>query len=167
MAATPIIRQEGEGERFWFAGGGVWTMKATSAETGDSFLLFEDHVVRGKTTPLHSHPHADEAIYLLDGEILAHVEGEEHRIASGGLLFAPRGVPHAFLVTSETAHLLCFVTPGRAESFYRSVSEAVQSNDDAVRPPNLARLQRGAEESPEIEVLGPPPFAVSAGDRAD
>src|SRR4051812_32742693 len=74
--AIPIIRQAEEGERMWFAGGGVFTWKATAAETGGAFLAFEDHLERGKTTPLHLHPDEDEALYVLDGELLVHVEGE-------------------------------------------------------------------------------------------
>jgi quercetin dioxygenase-like cupin family protein len=156
--AIPVIRQADEGERFWFAGGGVFTMKATSAETGGSFAMWEDHVVRGKTTPLHVHPDLDEAIYMLEGEILVHVDGEEHRVGEGGLFVAPRGVPHAFLVTSETARLLAVMTPGAGESFYRSVSEPVTSEADAARPPDFARLREAAERSEHIELLGPPPF---------
>src|ERR671914_133556 len=60
---TAIIRQEGEGEQFWFAGGGIFTMKATTAETGGAFCLFDDRMQRGKTTPLHLHPDFDEALY--------------------------------------------------------------------------------------------------------
>jgi hypothetical protein len=52
-----IIRQADEGERFWFAGGGTFTMKATAAQTNGSVTLFEDHMLRGKTTPLHQHRH--------------------------------------------------------------------------------------------------------------
>jgi hypothetical protein len=37
--AGTIIRGEGEGERLWFAGGGLWTMKATSEETDGAFSL--------------------------------------------------------------------------------------------------------------------------------
>ena len=58
--AVPIIRQDGEGERMWFAGGGVFTWKATAAETGGAFLAFEDEMARGKSTPLHLHPNEDE-----------------------------------------------------------------------------------------------------------
>ena len=32
-SAVPIIRQAGEGEHLGFAGGGVFTVKATAAET--------------------------------------------------------------------------------------------------------------------------------------
>jgi quercetin dioxygenase-like cupin family protein len=160
--AVPIIRQEGEGEQLWFAGGGVFTLKATSAETDGSFAMWEDHVVRGKTTPLHMHPNMDEAIYLLEGELLVHVDGEEHRVGERGLFVAPRGVPHAFLVTSETAHLLCLISPGTAEAFYRSVSEPATSQADASRPPDFARLREAAERSETIELLGPPPFPAPA-----
>ena len=156
--AKAVIRNEGEGERLWFAGGGVFTMKATCADTNGAFMLLEDRVVRGKTTPMHVHPTEDELCYVIDGEILVHIEGAEHRIGRGGLFFAPRGVAHAFLVTSETAHLLCFQTPGAGEAFYRSVSDPSTSPSDAARPPDLARLFAGAERSPSLELLGPPPF---------
>ena len=158
---VPLIRHEGEGEHLWFAGGGLFTMKASTADTGGAFMLFEDRVVRGKTTPLHLHPNEDEAIYVLDGELLVHVNGAEYRVGKGGLLFAPRGVAHAFLVTSETAHLLCLQTPGTGEAFYRSVSEPARSQEDASRPPDFARLREAAQRSDSIELLGPPPFAAA------
>lgn len=54
--AIPIIR--GEGERLWFAGGGVITMKATAEETDGAFILFDHLSTQGKMTPLHTHPPA-------------------------------------------------------------------------------------------------------------
>ena len=157
--AVPIIRQRGEGERMWFAGGGVFTWKATAEETGGAFVMFEDRMERGKVTPLHTHPDQDEAIYVLDGEIVAHVDGSEHRVSSGGLFFAPRGVPHAFMVASETAHVLSLQTPGNGESFYREAGEPAVSDEDASRPADWKRLREVAERSDCIEILGPPPFA--------
>jgi quercetin dioxygenase-like cupin family protein len=157
--ATPILRQANEGERMWFAGGGVFTWKATAAEIGGAFIAFEDHMPRGKTTPLHLHPNEDEALYVLAGELLVHVEGEEHKVGRGGLFVAPRGVAHAFMVTTETAHVFSFQTPGTGERFYRDAGEPATSEADASRPPDFARLREVADHSPSIEVLGPPPFA--------
>src|SRR2546430_6134368 len=102
MSAVPIIRNEGEGERLWFFGGGVHTWKATAEETDGAFLLFEDYMSKGKATPLHVHTNEDESLYVLEGEILVHVDGRSHRVGSRGLAVAPRGCPHAFLVTSPT-----------------------------------------------------------------
>src|SRR5215217_2919248 len=118
-----IIRGDGEGERLWFAGGGLWTMKATSEETDGAFNLLENQMMRGKTTPLHTHPNLDETLIVLEGEILVHAEGREHRVGPHGVAVAPRGDAHAFMVTSESALILFLQTPGSGEAFYRDVSE--------------------------------------------
>ena len=162
--ATTVIRQGGDGEQFWFAGGGLFTMKATSADTGGAFVLFEDREVHGKTTPLHLHPTDDEVLYVLEGEILGYVDGEGHRIGEGGVFVAPRGVPHSFLVTSEVARLLCLTVPGTgwAEVVYRDLSEP--AGPDAVPgsyPADMAKLRAVAARTDTIEILGPSPFAVS------
>ena len=158
-----VIRQAGEGEKLWFAGGGVFTMKVSAAETHGAFFMFEDRVVRGKTTPLHLHPREDEVIYILEGELIVHIAGEEHRVGQGGLVVFPRGVPHSFLVTSETAHLLSLQTPGTGEGFYREACDPATSDADAGRPPDLARLRAVAERSETTKLLGPPPFSPTTG----
>ena len=159
--AVPIIRGEGEGERRWFAGGGVHTMKATSEETDGAFMLLEDRMVQGKTTPLHIHPNLDETLIVLEGEILVYAEGIEHRVGPRGVAVAPRGVPHAFMVTSESALVLALQTPGSGEAFYREASEPATADTDPERT-DWARLRAAAERHPDtIQILGPPPFEVA------
>lgn len=157
-AAVSIVRADGEGERLHFLGGGTLTMKATTAETGGSFLLFEDRMTQGKTTPLHTHD-ADEALYVLDGALLVHIDGTDHPVAAGGFAMAPRGVPHAFLVTSPTARVLTLLTPGSAEDFYRGASEPVQPGSDGSGPVDFDRVRASAERSGGMRIVGPPPFA--------
>jgi quercetin dioxygenase-like cupin family protein len=160
-AAVSIVRADGEGERLRFLGGGLITMKATAEETGGAFLLFEDLMPRGKTTPLHTHDNEDEALYVLAGELLVQIGGADHTVGSGGFALAPRGVAHAFLVTSETARVLTLQTPGSAEAFYRGASEPAQSDDDASGPVDFDRVRASAERTGGMQVLGPPPFALS------
>jgi quercetin dioxygenase-like cupin family protein len=168
--AGTIIRGEGEGERLWFAGGGLWTMKATAEETDGAFNLLEDQMMRGKTTPLHTHPNLDETLIVLEGEILVHAEGREHRVGPRGVAVALRGVPHAFMVTSESALILTLQTPGSGEAFYRDASEPATAETDPGRT-DLGRLRAAAERHPDIiEILGPPPFEAAkegAGARAE
>jgi quercetin dioxygenase-like cupin family protein len=135
---VPIVRVAGAGERLWFYGGGLHIWKVTAADSGGAFLLFEDVMSRGKTTPLHTHPQVDETIYMLDGEILIHIDGEEQRLESGGVAMAPRGVPHAFLVTSETARILFLETPGSSEAFYRGASEPATTDLEISAPVDFA-----------------------------
>lgn len=158
-AIPPTIRNADEGSRRWFFGGGVHTWKATADETGGAFLLFEDLMDEGKMTPLHSHPESDETMYVLEGEILMHIEGVEHRIAAGGLAVAPRGVPHAFLVLSEHARLLCLHTPGCCQAFYWDASEPLTDGYQIPGAVDFARVQASAQHNGGIKLLGPPPFA--------
>ena len=81
---APIIRGADEGEKRWFYGGALLTWKASSNETNGAFSLWEASMVRGKVTPLHTHP-ADETMYMLEGEILMHMDGQEYRVAAGSL----------------------------------------------------------------------------------
>src|SRR5258708_25808840 len=160
MAASkvvPIVVVAGAGERLWFYGGGLHTWKATAAETGGAFLLFEDVMSRGKTTPLHTHPQVDETLYLLEGEILLNIDGEEQRLGSGGLAMAPRGVPHAFLVTSETARILFLETPGSSEAFYLGASEPATTDLELAAPVDFTRVRASAERNGGRAIPGPPP----------
>lgn len=159
--ATAIIRAEGEGERLWFYGGGVFTVKATAAETGGSLFMFEDTMAEGKTTPLHLHPDEEEALYVIEGELLVHVDGKEHQVRAGGIVVAPRGVPHAFLVTSKVARVLAILSPGKAEAFYRGASEPASSETNPSGPVDFDRLRQSAERNGGLEILGPPPFDQS------
>src|ERR687894_2585673 len=128
--AGAIIRRDGEGERRWFAGGGVHVMKATAEETDGAFMLLENRMTRGKTTPLHTHPNVDETLIVLEGEILVYAEGREHRVGPRGVAVAPRGVPHAFMVTSESALILALQTPGSGGAFYTEASEPATAEND-------------------------------------
>ncbi|MFI5712774.1 cupin domain-containing protein [Kribbella sp. NPDC051620] len=146
-----------DGELRWFAGGGVHRWMATAEQTGGSYLMFEDRMERGKVTPLHLHPDADESMYLLEGEILIHLDGDEHRVGPGGLAMVPRGTPHAFLVTSETAKMLCLITPGTGQDFFLNASEPYV--EGAAHEVDFGKIQESARTSGSTVILGPPPFA--------
>ena len=136
-------------------------MKATAEETDGAFMLLEDRMAQGKTTPLHTHPHEDETMIVLEGEILFHVEGREHRVGPGGVAVAPRGVPHALLVTSETTRVLALLTPGSGEPFYRDATEPATAETDPGRT-DWDRLRAAAERHPDIiQILGPAPFEAA------
>ena len=154
--AAGIVRQAGEGERRWFYGGGTHTWKVVAEETDGAFYVFEDCLSSGKMTPVHCHPGADELAYVLEGEILVRLGDREERVGAGGVMLAPRGVPHAFMVTSESARLLFFQTPGSSQAFYRGASEPATTDGDG--PMDVARVQAVANETGATQMLGPPPF---------
>jgi quercetin dioxygenase-like cupin family protein len=150
-----IVQNDGEGEKHWFSGGGVHTWKVTAEQTQGMLGIFEDTLERGKTTPLHAHPESDEIVYVLEGEITIHNEGNPRTLGKGGVVFTPRGVPHAFVVTSERARILAIVTPAEhVESFYRKASVPGESG-----PVDFGKVGAAAKETGATIILGPPPFA--------
>ena len=159
---APIILAAGDGDKQSFFGGGVHTWKLLAEQTDGAFFLFEDVMVKGKTTPLHRHPEADEMTYVLEGEIVVNVDGKETRVGAGGMSFVPKGVPHAFLVVSESARLLSLHSPATSsQAFYRGASEPA-TDDTGADAVDIPRLQASAKQNPRgIELLGPPPFKVS------
>src|SRR5689334_2117444 len=82
----PIIRDEGEGERRWFFGGGLHIWKVRAEEAGGSFYVLEDHLTRGKVTPLHQHPDHDELTYVIEGELLYKGGDVERRVSRGATI---------------------------------------------------------------------------------
>lgn len=158
-----LVRASEEGERRWFFGGGEHIWKATAAETDGAFLLFEDRLDHGKVTPLHLHPDSDETMIVLEGEILMHLDGHDHVVGPGGIASAPRGAPHAFMVSGlDGARLLCLHTPGCCQDFYWDASEPIDASDNShdERRVDMNRVQASAMKNGGIEILGPPPFTT-------
>ena len=156
LSAT--VRDSGEGEQRWFCGGGKHTWLATSEETGGAFLLFEFVGEQGKVTPVHIHPASDETFYILDGEILLDLDGERRALSTGGVVVVPRGVPHAFMVTSPADPPADHPDPGHR----RGVLPDSPANRPARQRADPRRLRPDRATPPgrpgAIEILGPPPF---------
>ncbi|XAS66222.1 cupin domain-containing protein [Micrococcaceae bacterium Sec5.7] len=156
--APAIVRQAEDAERRWFLGGGTHTWPATESETGGAFLLFEDEMTQGKVTPMHTHPESDESMYVLSGEILMNVDGAEHRLGAGCFVMVPRGVPHAFMVLSVGARLLCLHTRGSAQAFYLGASELLHKDEPGFGVVDFDRVRESGRVNGGLEILGPPPF---------
>jgi quercetin dioxygenase-like cupin family protein len=157
---APIILAEREGEHLWFDGG-LLTFKAAGADTAGALLLVEVLQPKGKAPPLHVHPEADETFYLLEGELLVHIDGTEHNAHKGAVLLVPRGRPHTFLVISQTARIMLAYTPASAvmEDFFRRASQPAADPETTPPLPDSERYEAAAERS-GLEVLGPPPFEL-------
>ncbi len=156
----PVALDPDEGEALWF-NNDLLTFKATGADTNGAFLLVEELARRGKVTPLHAHPEEDETFYILEGEVLVHLDGSERSLGAGGFVSVPCGLPHAYLVTSEVARSLIMITPGdRAmEAFFRDAGEPPSERAlPPERPLDIERIGAAAERTGAVKILGAPPF---------
>jgi quercetin dioxygenase-like cupin family protein len=126
-------------------------------ESGGTVAVVEGAGRRGDMPPLHVHRREDETFYVLEGKLLLHLPDGSVELGPGGAAFAPRGVPHAYRVESETARWLAIATPAGFDAFVREVGEPAPED---VLPPegrvhDSARLGEVAARY-DIELLGPP-----------
>lgn len=112
-AAVAFVREPGAGSTLNILGI-THIYKATAAETGGLFSLWELVVPPGDGPPPHTHHHEDEAFYVLSGELVFELEGGNgpRRVGAGGFVFGPRDHRHAFRnVGDREAHLLVLTAP--------------------------------------------------------
>jgi quercetin dioxygenase-like cupin family protein len=156
-----IIAATDEGEPYWYDGG-LMTMKARPAQTGGSISMIDVLVPRGKATPLHVHPDAEESFFVIDGSITLHIDGVDHEVGTGATWTIRRGTPHAFAVHSPEAHFLVIFSPGGSEEFFIQAGEPA---DGRWLPPpgepDFARYQAAAATT-GLVLLGPPPWPAMA-----
>ena len=137
---------------------GRYTIKVAAEQTdGRLFqLLASDR--RGGAPPLHVHRNEDETFFVIAGEMSFFVGDERIEATAGDFVFAPRDVPHAFLVKSDHAEYLCSFAPAGAERFFREVAPHVVPGEPPPPPtrPDPDAFGRLAA-SYGIEIVGPPP----------
>jgi quercetin dioxygenase-like cupin family protein len=113
-ATAPFVRDPAAGSILKVLGA-THIYKATGAETGGAFSLWEAVFPPGTGAPPHTHTREDEAFYVLSGELLIEFEGEAapHRVVPGGFFFGARGRRHAIRnVGDQPARVLILSVPG-------------------------------------------------------
>lgn len=102
-------------------------VRASAESTGGAFSLFEE-VPPLADTPLHVHANDDELFYILEGEHVIEVGERELRAGPGGVVYAPRGIPHAQRrVDPGVGRLMVMTTPGGLDGFFRQLAEAARA----------------------------------------
>jgi uncharacterized cupin superfamily protein len=129
-----VVYRSGEGERLE-ARGSVMFFKAVSAASHGRLSLMQRTLPPGvRTPPPHAHTAAEEAYYILEGEVTFRVDGLEFVGEPGCFVLAPGGVPHTFGNSSQLdARLLVIHAPG-LDSYFRELQSLWSGQD----PPAVA-----------------------------
>jgi quercetin dioxygenase-like cupin family protein len=146
-----------EGEAIWF-NGALQNIKVPCEWSDGAFSLVEVVMPRGRATALHTDP-SHETFYVLEGALRFHIDGDERTLGAGDTVAIRRGVPHAFVATSETARFLVLNTPGGQDRFFRAGGEPALHRDLASAPPANHERTLDAARMHGVSMLGPPPFA--------
>jgi len=143
----------GEGPRLT-ALGSTYTTKAAGEASGGAYWFVEEEFW-GDTTPLHTHTAAEEAFYVLSGEVAVWMDGTERVAGPGAFLLVPRGTQHGLRrLSDESVRMLTLVSPAGMERFFAAV---VREGEEALLadPDRLVELAA----SHGTEIVGEYPMA--------
>jgi len=146
----PIILRPGEG-RSIDLGNFTMSVKATGEQTGDAFSLLEADEPPDFGPPMHIHRDASEAFFVIEGEYLIFVRGEEFPCSAGSFVYIPAGIPHGFRVGSQPSRKLNLYTPAAMIGYFDELS-AVLAKGEA----DADSLSQIADRY-GMEVIGPVP----------
>jgi quercetin dioxygenase-like cupin family protein len=132
-----------------FLGARVW-VKASSAQTGGAFNIFEVILPAGFETPLHIHYAEDVAIQVLEGALDLFWGADKSRAETDSFFFQPRSTPHGFRVSgSMPARILYLTLPGGFDGFVLSQKGTLSGPTAMIAAAHY-----------KIEVLGPLPAKI-------
>jgi len=153
----PSVIGAGQGDAYWFLGA-LATIKASTETTGGSVAVIEHLAPRGHGSPLHVHTREDEWFYVLEGELTFWVDGQVSVAPAGSFVYGPKGLPHTFVVSSETARFLLVTEPAGFEAFTRALGQPaprLEIPPPATEPPDVEGLAQLAATF-GLQIIGPP-----------
>ncbi len=137
LAGYALTRDEGT--PMWFLGVAPARIKATSAQTGGDYALFDFVVPPNGALPLHIHHNDDETVYVLEGTVTVFCGDQRISAEPGAFVFMPRGIPHGYRSEGgATARVLEFTVPSGLEGLITELS------------------------APATDLSGPPPLEAQA-----
>jgi len=100
--------------------------------------------------PIHVHDDAAEAFFVLEGEYVMNLDGEETRCPAGTFIFIPLGIPHGFRVGDVPSRKLNLYFPAAMTGYFDALAAALGRSD--VTDDDLA----GIANAHGMRIVGPP-----------
>jgi mannose-6-phosphate isomerase-like protein (cupin superfamily) len=159
VTISAYFSQRADHERIRWIGGATLEVLLDSAASNGQLMILRTDGTLGDAAPVHVHGHEDEVFIVLEGSMTVWVGDERREVDAGGICFLPRGIPHAYRVTSETAKVLNVCTPGGLEAAFRQAGWVLSSPTPdgwAVSPAAIAQ----AMAMVDCQIVGPPRAAA-------
>lgn len=140
--------QDRIGKPFDFPGERFTTL-FSGADTGGAAYAVVNERHRPGGPAFHVHPDQDEWFLIEEGRFAFRIGTDEFDLGPGDSLLAPRGVPHGFTSTTETARMVVtFLPAGDMEAFFTEMSTLQGAPTDEQMAAVYGRHG--------MQVLGPP-----------
>ena len=156
-APKPIFLPPGGGRIIEVKDGGPkgqLIFKLGGGESGSTFEFAEARTPPNGGPPVHIHFETDEAFYVVSGTFRVKVGDQVRDVGPGSFVFAPRGMPHAFVNTGKTEGMLLTVaSPTKWEACMRETTDALRRMP-AGQPDQKAL--NAISDKCKVRIVGPP-----------
>ncbi len=125
-------------------------VKADALSTDGAVSVLEAREPPDFGPPIHIHDDAAEAFYVLEGEYVMSLDGDEHRCPAGSFVFIPAGVPHGFRVAGVPSRKLNFYFPAAMTGYFDDLAAALARAD--VTDSELTEIA----DAHHMHIVGPP-----------
>lgn len=116
--------------------GGFFKVLISHDQTGGNMALVDMTLPKGVEPPLHVHSREDETFFLIDGVMTFLVGESVIKAEVGDAVFAPRMVPHHFVIESKKARFLTLMTPGNLLDYFMEFSFPTME-EAKINPPQV------------------------------
>jgi mannose-6-phosphate isomerase-like protein (cupin superfamily) len=122
LQLSPVLARKSLENTYRYAGGTV-SVLIDGEDTNGAFSLWEGMQKPGSEPPLHVHHASDETFFVLDGRMRFLIGDRIYDAGPGDVVFAPRGIPHAFRIKSPVVRSITLSTPSGFEEWFRTFGE--------------------------------------------
>jgi quercetin dioxygenase-like cupin family protein len=153
--SVPYVARAATQQRIAWIGGSVHHVVLDAPATSGRLVAFRSSMSSGAASPVHVHDREDETVFVLAGRGTFWAGEQRWELGSGDTAFLPRGVPHTYAFTSDTADLITVCNPAGMEEFFRAAGWDLSNPQPEEWAVDMDTL-RVAAESCGQRVLGPP-----------
>ncbi|MCA9589231.1 MAG: cupin domain-containing protein [Myxococcales bacterium] len=156
LPTTPLVVRGAEAPTYTLTPGNSFSF--LFADFAGQPEIYSEVGSRGDGPPMHRHPWGSLEV-IIEGRVKFVIDGAEHVLEAGDLIFTPPNAAHAYMIDSDKARVLGINLAGtRFKELQEKASPLFQTGG----PPDMGAIMRTASEV-NVEVLGPPLRAASAG----
>ncbi|MBV9661356.1 MAG: cupin domain-containing protein [Acidimicrobiales bacterium] len=123
--------------------GGLYELLLSGDETDGKTTVVQFTIPVGAAPPLHTH-NCDETVYVIDGTLRYHIDGEIFEGGPGSIFHIPAGVEENFEPTS-LLKIIGVYHGGSMDKFFAEAGELAKSRQVPPAPSSPPDLERVAE----------------------
>jgi quercetin dioxygenase-like cupin family protein len=151
MATVKVIKPHER--RVIETSGDICSFMTIGEETDKTYALMESIISPGGGPPPHIQHRNEEGFYVVEGELVFTVDGQEVHAVEGDFINIPKGVVHGFTnKTDKRARILVVMSPSVEEYYLLAVGHKITDVNAPLPPTTQEDVQKYLTMAPQYGI---------------